>query len=178
LLQPCNESWAGLAAPLRSLDQAVRIVQLSCGEITMLPTLAERMREQHARTRSRPPSRQPWPLPSEPPTALLFQPLPQVAEPVAAAPAEPVAPTAPQTRTAQAEALLLVVWALLVVIDGVLALAALIDRLASRERGSAGEHHQTRVALAASSSAAVSGSSRGPGCRTVAAEMPLVATSM
>lgn len=150
----------------------------------MLPTLAERMREQQARTRSRPPSRQPWPLPSEPPTALLFQPLPLAPDPVLvaaaepAAAAEPVAPTAPQTRTAQAEALLLVVWALLVVIDGALALAALIDRLASRARGSAGEHHQKRVALAASSSAAVSGSSRGPGCRTVAAEMPLVATSM
>jgi hypothetical protein len=74
--------------------------------------------------------------------------------------------------------LLLFVWAVLVVIDGVLALAALVDRLASHERGSAGEHHQKRVTLAASSSAAVSESSRGPGCRTVAAEMPLVATSM
>jgi hypothetical protein len=146
----------------------------------MLPTLAERMREQQARTRSRPPSRQPWPLPSEPPTALLFQPQPQPQAPdlVAAVSPEPVAPTAPQTRTAQAEALLLFVWAVLVVIDGVLALAALVDRLASHERGSAGEHHQKRVTLAASSSAAVSESSRGPGCRTVAAEMPLVATSM
>jgi hypothetical protein len=144
----------------------------------MLPTLSERLREQQARTRSRPPSRQPWPLPIEPPTALLFQPLPQAPDPVVAVSPEPVAPTAPQTRTAQAEALLLVVWAVLVVIDGVLALAALIDRLASRERGSTGEHHQKRVTLAASSSAAVSESSRGPERRKVAAEMPLVATSM
>jgi hypothetical protein len=101
-----------------------------------------------------------------------------VPDPVAAVSPEPVAPSAPQTRTAQAEVLLLVVWALLVVIDGALALAALIDRLASRERGSAGEHHQKRGAQAAPSSAAVSGSSRVPGCHRVAAEMPLVAPSM
>ncbi len=148
----------------------------------MLPTLAERLREQQARTRSRPPARQPWPLPIEPPTALLFQPQPQpqpqAADPVVAAPPEPVAPMAPQTRTAQAEALLLVVWAVLVVIDGALALAALIDRLAPRRRGGSREHHQLRVALAAPSSAAVSDSARGPGCQRVAAEMPLVATPM
>jgi len=144
----------------------------------MLPTLAERLREQHARTRSRPPSRQPWPLPIEPPTALLFQPLPQAADPAAAAPAEPVATTAPQTRTAQAEALLLFVWAVLVVIDGALALAALLDRLASRDRESPGEHPRKRVALQVPSSAAVSDSSRGPGCHRVAAEMPLVVPSL
>lgn len=117
----------------------------------MLPTLAERLREQQARSRSRPPSRQPWPLPTEPPTALLFQPLPQAAEPVAAAAAEPVAPSAPPTRTAQAEALLLCVWAVLVVIDGALALAALIDRLASHERGSPGQRPWKRATLAVSS---------------------------
>ncbi|MEA5441313.1 hypothetical protein [Cyanobium gracile] len=128
----------------------------------MLPTLAERLREQQARSRSRPPSRQPWPLPSEPPTALLFQRLPPAAEPVAAPPAEPAAPTAPQTRTAQAEALLLCVWAVLVVIDGALALASLIDRLASRERRNPGELRQMRTTLAASS-AGRSDSSRGPG---------------
>ena len=148
----------------------------------MLPTLAERLREQQARTRSRPPARQPWPLPIEPPTALLFQPQPQpqAADPVAVAPHEPVAPMAPQTqtRTAQAEVLLLVVWAVLVVIDGALALASLIDRLASRGREGSGVHHRKRVALAAPSSAAVSDSSRGPGCQRVAAEMPLVATPM
>jgi hypothetical protein len=144
----------------------------------MLPTLSERLREQQARTRSRPPSRQPWPLPTEPPTALLFQPLPLAADPVAAAPAEPVAPSAPQTRTAQAEALQLVVWAVLVVIDGALALAALIHRLPSRERGGPGEPPLRRVALMASSSPAVSDSSPGPGCHRVAAEMPLVAPSM
>ncbi len=123
----------------------------------MLPTLAERLREQQARSRSRPPSRQPWPLPTEPPTALLFQPLQQAADPVLvaaaepAAAAEPVAPSAPPTRTAQAEALLLCVWAVLVVIDGALALAALIDRLASHQRGRPGQRPRKRATLAASS---------------------------
>lgn len=146
----------------------------------MLPTLAERLREQQARTRSRPPARQPWPLPVEPPTALLFQPppQPQAADPVVVAPHEPAAPMAPQTRTAQAEVLLLVVWAVLVMIDGALALAALIDHLGSRGREGSGEQHRKRVALAAPSSAAVSDSARGPGCQRVAAEMPLVATPM
>ncbi len=117
----------------------------------MQPTLAERLREQQARSRSRPPSRQPWPLPIEPPTALLFQPLPQAADPVLAAAAEPVAPSAPPTRTAQAEALLLCVWAVLVVIDGAQALAALIDGLASHERGRPGERPRKRVTMAVSS---------------------------
>ncbi|MBW4530155.1 MAG: hypothetical protein KME02_05625 [Aphanothece saxicola GSE-SYN-MK-01-06B] len=144
----------------------------------MLPTLAERLREQQARTRGRPPSRQPWPLPTEPPTALLFRPLPQAADPVCVAPVEPVVPTSPQTRTAQAEALLLCVWAVLVVIDGALALASLIDGLVSRERRNLGALRQKRVTLAASSSPAVSETSRGPGSHRVAAEMPLVAPSM
>lgn len=123
----------------------------------MLPTLAERLREQQARSRSRPPSRQPWPLPTELPTALLFQSLPQAAEPVLvaaaepAAAAEPIAPSAPPTRTAQAEALLLCVWAVLVVIDGALALASLINGLVPRERRNPWELQQKRATLAASS---------------------------
>jgi hypothetical protein len=50
----------------------------------MLPTLAERLREQQARSRGRRPSRLPWPVPDEPPTALLFQ--------VAGEPASPAVP--------------------------------------------------------------------------------------
>jgi hypothetical protein len=113
----------------------------------MLPTLAERLREQQARTRSRPPLRQPWPLPTELPTALQFQlrhavtgpetvarpeplapPEPEPAAPDLMAPAG-VEPTHPRTRTAAAEALLLLFWALLVMLDGALALASLIDRV-------------------------------------------------
>ncbi|MBD2720224.1 hypothetical protein [Synechococcus sp. FACHB-909] len=139
----------------------------------MLPTLAERLREQHAKTRGRRPARPPWPVPGEPPTALLFQarpelepaavpmgpavptaapmadpdPLPRVSavvvteiarpELVAPLPTVPPAPAPPLTvpeRTALAELLLLLVWAVLVVIDGALALASLIDRAAGRPR--------------------------------------------
>lgn len=132
----------------------------------MLPTLAERLREQQAKTRSRRPSRQPWPLPTEPPTALLFQPRQPTAGPVAVAAPEPVPvapalkepeivlPTPPQTRTALAEALLLLFWAVLVLIDGALALASLIDRAAPRERRRPGLHRQW-ITPAASSSAGV-----------------------
>ena len=113
----------------------------------MLPTLAERLRQQQARTRSRPLSRQPWPLPTEPPTALQFQlrhavtGQETVVRPEPLAPPEPepaaqdlmapagVEPTPPRARTAAAEALLLLFWALLVMLDGALALASLIDRV-------------------------------------------------
>jgi hypothetical protein len=140
----------------------------------MLPTLAERMREQQARTRSRPPSRQPWPLPTDPPTALLFQPLPQAPDPVVAAAVEPAAPTAPPTRSAQAEVLLLGVWAVLVVMDGVLALASLIHGLVPRERRNPWELHQKRATLAASSAGLSdpAGNTEAPGllqrCRSLA----------
>lgn len=139
----------------------------------MLPTLAERLREQHAKTRGRRPARPPWPVPGEPPTALLFQvrpelepaavpmgpavpaaapmadpdPLPRVSavvvteiarpELVAPLPTVPPAPAPPLTvpeRTALAELLLLLVWAVLVLIDGALALASLIDGAAGRQR--------------------------------------------
>lgn len=139
----------------------------------MLPTLAERLREQQAKTRSRPPSRQPWPLPTEPPTALLFQPRPHKADPVTVATPEAVeaaesvpvvhalkepeivSPTPPQTRTVLAEALLLLFWAVLVLIDGALALASLIDRVAPRERRRPGLQRPW-ITPAASSSAGVS----------------------
>ena len=132
----------------------------------MLPTLAERLREQRAKSRSRRPSRQPWPLPTEPPTALLFQSLAQhVAGPVAvgAPEAVPLAPALREpdivlptpTRTVLAEALLLLFWAALVLIDGALALASLIDRVAPRERSRPGLYRQ-RITPAASSSAGVS----------------------
>lgn len=169
----------------------------------MLPTLAERLREQHAKTRGRHPSRLPWPVPAEPPTALLFQACPDleiVALPIgpavsaAAAMADPdplppvnavvvteiarleplksevvepqrglpehrepelavtlppepavsvTAPTVPE-RTALAELLLLLVWAVLVLIDGALALVTLADGAAGRQRrppGSAATDH-------------------------------------
>lgn len=157
----------------------------------MLPTLAERLREQHAKTRGRRPARPPWPVPGEPPTALLFQAcaevespaasvvaepdplppvsevviteittpeplepevsepqmaLPELTEPALAAtlPPEPpvsVAPPVPvpvpplkvPERTALAELVLLLVWAVLVVIDGALALASLIHGAAGRQ---------------------------------------------
>lgn len=166
----------------------------------MLPTLAERLREQHAKTRGRRPARPPWPVPGEPPTALLFQvrseleraavpampavtaapampvpaplspvtavviteiaapepqapevsepqmALPELTEPALAAtrPPEPpvsVAPPVPvpvpplklPERTALAELLLLLVWAVLVMIDGALALVSLIDGAAGRQ---------------------------------------------
>ncbi len=139
----------------------------------MLPTLAERLREQQAKSRSRRPSRQPWPLPTEPPTALLFQPRQHTADPITVATPEAVAspepvlvvtalkeleivlPTPPQTRTVLAEALLLLFWAVLVLIDGALVLASLIDRVAPRERRRPGLHRQ-RITPAASSSAGVS----------------------
>jgi hypothetical protein len=126
----------------------------------MLPTLAERLREQHAKTRGRRPSRPPWPVPGEPPTALLFQvraepasaavaamaepdPGPPVSDAVVMAIPTPVAPLAPPTplpsrpvpeRTALAELLVVLIWAVLVVIDGALALASLIDGAAGRPR--------------------------------------------
>jgi hypothetical protein len=161
----------------------------------MLPTLAERLREQQAKSRGRRPSRPPWPVPGEPPTALLFQvraeppsaavpvgsavtalrassaiadsePLPPVLEAAVTeiatpelresellepsmAPPEPAAPQPPAVaveaqatvasrpfpeRTALAELLLLLVWAVLVVFDGALALASLIDGAAGRRR--------------------------------------------
>jgi hypothetical protein len=144
----------------------------------MLPTLAERLREQQAKTRGRRPSRPPWPVPGEPPTALLFLPraeparaaVPAVPEatalPVAAAmathapeveagepavtatatteppkaelleaePSKPVPTPAARERTVLAELVLLLVWAVLVVIDGALALAALLDGAARRQR--------------------------------------------
>ncbi|MCP9838930.1 hypothetical protein KBY84_15625 [Cyanobium sp. N.Huapi 1H5] len=158
----------------------------------MLPTLAERLREQHAKTRGRRPTRPPWPVPGEPPTALLFQvrpelepaavpvgpdapaaaavadpdPLPrvsavvvteiarpeplepEVAEPqrgvpeltqpalAVTLPPEPAVAVEPITvpeRTALAELLLLLVWAVLVLIDGALALVTLIDGAAGRQ---------------------------------------------
>lgn len=149
----------------------------------MLPTLAERLREQHAKTRGRRPSRSPWPVPGEPPTALLFQacaeverpvltavpvdqavppaspmaepeplppmsgaavmavarpelPEPELSEPpmALAEPAVSVAPLTLPERTALAELVLLLVWAVLVVIDGALALASLIDGAGGRPR--------------------------------------------
>ena len=105
----------------------------------MLPTLAELLREQRAKTRSRRPSRPPWPLPTEPPTALLFQPRQVVAAPETIVLKEP---TAPQTRTVLAEALLLLFWAVLVLIDGALALASLINHVAPRERRRPGLYRQ------------------------------------
>lgn len=164
----------------------------------MLPTLAERLREQHAKTRGRRPARPPWPVPGEPPTALLFQVRPELepaavhvepAVPVAApmadqdplsrmsavviteiatpeplepevsapqlalpeptepalaatlppepalsvAPSVPVPPLKVPERTALAELLMVLVWAVLVVIDGALALASLIDGAAGRQ---------------------------------------------
>lgn len=127
----------------------------------MLPTLAERLREQHAKSRGRRPSRPPWPVPGEPPTALLFQARPELvpaavpvvpAVPAAVAMADPdplprvnavvlteiarPAPAPPLTapeRTALAELLLLLVWAVLVLIDGALALVTLIDGAAGRQ---------------------------------------------
>jgi hypothetical protein len=124
----------------------------------MLPTLAERLREQQARSRGRKSSHQPWPVPHEPPTALLFQvpaelvsqvepavglPLPasqagviETATPALPEP-EPAATVAPRPATERpliAELLLLVVWAVLVVIDGALALASLIDGASRRQR--------------------------------------------
>ncbi|MCT0208384.1 hypothetical protein [Synechococcus sp. CS-1332] len=123
----------------------------------MLPTLAERLREQQAKTRSRPASRHPWPLSTDPPTALLFQPRHEVAGLEAVAPPEPVAPTPPQSRTALAEMLLLLFWAVLVLIDGALALASLLDRAAARELRRPGPHRQ-RITPAAPSSAGVSDS--------------------
>ena len=125
----------------------------------MLPTLAERLREQQAKTRSRPQSRQPWPLPTEPPTALLFQAPQAVASPVAVDPPEAVVPpealpSQPQARRALAEMLLLLFWTGLVLLDGVLALASLIDRVASPERRSP-ETHPQRITPEASSCAAV-----------------------
>jgi len=171
----------------------------------MLPTLAERLREQHAKSRGRRPSRPPWPVPGEPPTALLFlassdlesaavpvgpavpavaamadpDPLPplsavvvaevatqEVLEPefkepetlepqmtlpdlAAVLPQEPSLPVAPAVSVAPpvpvpprqvperpllAELLLLLVWAVLVVVDGALALASLINGAAGRRR--------------------------------------------
>jgi len=155
----------------------------------MLPTLAERLREQHAKTRGRRPARTPWPVPGEPPTALLFQARPELASPavpagsapeplprmsavviteiatpeplepevsepqmalpeptepalaatlppepaVSVAPSVPAPPSPVPERTALAELLLLLVWAVLVVIDGALALASLIDGAAGRQ---------------------------------------------
>ncbi len=117
----------------------------------MLPTLAERLREQRAKGRSRHPSRAPWPMPSEPPTALLFQvrpgpavPEPPVVlefEPPAQLEPEPPAPAparaqdpAPAARTALAEVLALLVLAVVVLIDGALALASLVDQITRRQR--------------------------------------------
>ncbi len=147
----------------------------------MLPTLAERLREQQAKSRGRRPSRPPWPVPGEPPTALLFQarselePIavpvgpavpavnavvvteiarpeslePEVAEPqrgvseltqpalAVTLPPEPAVAVEPLTapeRTALAELLLLLpVWAVLVLIDGALALVTLIAGAAGRQ---------------------------------------------
>jgi hypothetical protein len=118
----------------------------------MLPTLAERLREQQAKTRSRPKTRQPWPLPTEPPTALLFQSRQQVVGPEAVASPEP---TPPRTRTALAEMLLLLFWAVLVLIDGALALASLVDRVAPPGRKWPRRQRQ-RITPQASSSAGVS----------------------
>lgn len=121
----------------------------------MLPTLAERLREQHAKSRGRKPSHPPWPVPGDPPTALLFQTSVGRASPpgpdlpaVTTLPAvmeigvmeietpelptlelEPPAPApsgTPTQRTLLAEMLVLLVWAVLVVIDGALALASLL----------------------------------------------------
>lgn len=128
----------------------------------MLPTLAERLREQHAKSRGRRPSRPPWPVPGEPPTALLFLvrevvvteiARPEVLEPMVTEPelklpetleppmtlpdlaaALPVRPRQGRERTPLAELLLLLVWSVLVVIDGALALASLIDGAAGRQR--------------------------------------------
>ncbi|WP_216921834.1 hypothetical protein [Synechococcus sp. CCAP 1479/9] len=157
----------------------------------MLPTLAERLREQHAKTRGRRPARPPWPVPGEPPTALLFQARPELASPavpagsppeplprlsavviteiatpeplepevsepqialpeltepalaatlppepaVSVVPSVPVPPFKVPERTGLAELLLVLVWAVLVVIDGALALASLIDGAAGRQGG-------------------------------------------
>ncbi len=167
----------------------------------MLPTLAERLREQHAKSRGRRPSRPPWPVPGEPPTALLFQARPELASPalpvgsavtavpvaaamadpdplppvsavvvteiarqeplepevvepqrglpeltepalaatlppeppVSVAPPVPVPPLTVPERTALAELVLLLVWAVLVLIDGALALVTLFDGAAGRQ---------------------------------------------
>lgn len=156
---------------------------------SMLPTLAERLREQQAKSRGRRSSRPPWPVPGEPPTALLFladpdleraavpvgpavaamadlDPLPppravvvteiarpEVLEPMVTEPelkvpetpkppmtlpdlaaALPVPPLPVRERTLLAELLQLLVWAVLVLIDGALALASLIDGAAGRQR--------------------------------------------
>jgi len=111
----------------------------------MLPTLAERLRKQ-ARSGRRGQTRQPWPVPGDPPTALLFLPLPALRaqedassrEPAAVevVSAEPPAPAAPEPRSIRAplpEGLLLLLWALLVVIDGAMALNALLRRDDSRQ---------------------------------------------
>jgi hypothetical protein len=124
----------------------------------MLPTLAERLRKQ-ARSRRRGQTRQPWPVPGDPPTALLFRPQPahpahedaSPPEPAAVevpaaesavavaeltVPAEPPAAVVPEPRSVRAplpEGLLLLLWALLVVIDGALALSALLRRDDSRQ---------------------------------------------
>ncbi|MDM7954321.1 MAG: hypothetical protein QUV07_14055 [Cyanobium sp. CZS 25K] len=114
----------------------------------MLPTLAERLREQQAKTRSRRPSRDPWPVPTDPPTALLFLPGGEKPGPELPGP-EPLVPmeavhvdtTPPQARTALAEVLLLLLWAVVVLVDGALALASLIGGVAlrnAREQGSSG----------------------------------------
>ncbi|MCP9932191.1 hypothetical protein KBY82_15525 [Cyanobium sp. AMD-g] len=128
----------------------------------MLPTLAERLREQQAKTRGRRPSRPPWPVPGEPPTALLFLARPgmeSTAVPVASAMSEPgrlvpvigvtvtqiaspeleaplpMEPSRPvPERTTLVELLLLLVWAVLVVIDGALALISLINGAVGRQR--------------------------------------------
>ncbi len=142
----------------------------------MLPTLAERLQRQHARTRgtrARRLSHPPWPVPLEPPTALLFvgcpdletavepvgpavaaeasrpapDPLPplsavvvtEIARPELAAPLppEPAMPTPPspaRERPLLGELLLLLVWVVLVVVDGALALASLINGAACRQR--------------------------------------------
>ncbi len=123
----------------------------------MLPTLAERLREQQAKTRSRPQTRQPWPMPTEPPTALLFQSRQQVVGPEAVATQEP---TSPRTRTALAELLLLLYWAVLVLIDGALALASLVDRVAPLGRKWPGRQRQ-RITPQASSSCGVSDAPEG-----------------
>ncbi|MEA5392703.1 hypothetical protein VB738_15680 [Cyanobium gracile UHCC 0139] len=137
----------------------------------MLPTLAERLREQHAKSRGRRASHPPWPVPGEPPTALLFQTRVELASPVApdvtaltavpdpglrlpvreaavmgieasecpepeleAVPPAPVPPQPATERTRVAEMLLLLVWAVLVLIDGAVALASLLNGAADRQR--------------------------------------------
>jgi hypothetical protein len=97
-------------------------------------------------------------VPLEPPTALLFQVRAELASPAEPAvglplpagqaavietatpalpdpePAAPVSPCPATERPLIAELLLLLVWAVLVVIDGALALASLIDAAARRQR--------------------------------------------